>query len=473
MLSTGLHKHRLIQALAYMLSSNLLVLGLALATTVIMARLMSPRDFGIIIAGEAFVALFSSLYSLGFRNAMFKVSSQHEDGFREGLNVAIGTGFFIKSLSVIPVALLTYWVAILSKASPDLLFAIGCYIFIESMNGFAKLFATVRRALGEFKLMSILGSTNKLLRLVLVYIVLKYLGDWKLLLALFAFFSIFKFLISYISTIRLFKPRIDFSQIPILLKDSLGYGLFDSLEDAQNRIDKVILNYLLGPASLAFYAIASRLNRLSKVLPQSINQVFLPTLYECYENARDRFLSLSQNLARFFALSGALTFLLIYYCAEFIVLKLFGSQYLESLHLVKLFAFPSLLLFLDKAPSLVLAVKGQHIPRIGSLVLSTILFIVLCLSLIPKLGIEAAIYASIIANTLRLIFLLIFSHKEIPISPVLVIALIPAVLAPFLPIWIVLPVYALCLYVFRLISIQDLRLLRNSFRSKSKSKKTF
>ncbi len=462
----GLSKNQLVKALAYMLSSNFLVLGIFLATTVVMARMMSPEHFGMLMAGEAFVALFSFVFALGFRNAMYRISAKHADGLTEGLNTAIGTGLMIKSISLIPAAFLVYGVALLTKPSPDELYVICCYIFVESMEGFAKLFGVVRRALGEFKLISIINTTNKFLRLVMIFVVLKYFGGWKLLVTLFAFFSIFKFLISYFSTIRLFQPRVDMTQVVPMLKDSLGFGLYDSLDDAQGRIDRVLLNSMLGPVAVAFYAIPARLNRLTKIIPTTINQVFLPTLYETYEHAQDRFLNLAQHISRFFALTGAVIFLAVYYFSDFVVLNLFGAQYAGSLVIVRVFAYATLLLFLDKAPNLILAVRGEHIKRIGSLVGSTIIFIAVNLWLIPIYGISGAVYAAIIASAARLLFLACFTHKQISFIHLILIAGVPAALAPFVPAWILIPAYPVYLWLSAMISREDIALLSGAFKRK-------
>ncbi len=461
-----LGKHKLVRAFAYMGASNVFMLLIGLATSVVMARLLNPREFGILLAGEAFVTVFSSLFTLGFRNTMFSVAAKHELGFKEGLNSAIGTGLLIKTLSLIPTVAIVYFAALWMKPSADELYVICSYIFIESMSSFAKLFGAVRRALGEFKLISIVTSTNKILRLIMIFVVLKYFGGWKLLVTLFAIFSIFKFLISYISTISLFKPCIDTKQIIPILKDSLGFGLFDTLDDAQARFDRVILNYFLGPASVAFYSIPARLNRLTKILPQTINQVFLPTLHQVYENTESRFLSLSQHISRLFALSGALTFIAVYYFSAFFIIKLFGEQYRESLVLVDLFAYATLLLFLDKAPNLVLAVRADHIKRIGSLLGSTTIFIALCFVLIPAYGIAGAVCASIIASAAKVVFLGFFVHKEISLLHSLFIVTPPMLAAPWVPVWVLVPAYSAYLYFTKLVGAEDFRLLRDSFRSR-------
>jgi|GEM_PF-2385733 len=454
---------KLVKALAYMLTSNFVVLGVYLVTTIVMARMLSPKDFGMLLAGEAFVALFSFIFALGFRNSLFRISAQHEEGLQAGLNTAVGTGLFIKAVTFIPAALLVYLIATLTKPSPDQLYVIACYIFIETMEGFAKLFGTVRRALGEFKLISIVNSTNKILRLVMIYIVLKYFGGWQLLVTLFAFFSIFKFLISYLSTMKLCQPRLDLKQVLPMLRESIGYGLYDTLEDAQARIDRVILNTMLGPTAVAFYAIPARLNRLTKTIPQTINQVFLPTLHESYERAESQFLNLAQHISRFFALSGAVIFILVYYFSDFIVLKLFGDQYAESLSIVKIFAYATLLLFLDKASNLILAVRGEHVKRIGSLLVSTIIFVAANLLLVPRLGIVGAVYAAIIASAARVLFMCFFTHKQISLMHLLMIAAVPAALAPLVPAWILIPAYPVYLYLSAIITVEDIKLLRKAF----------
>ena len=459
----GIGKDKLVKALAYMLTSNFIALAISFSASILMARMMKPEQFGTLLAAEAFVILFSFLFALGFRNSIFSISAKHEEGLVEGLNTAIGTGLFIKTVTIIPAALITYVAALLTKPSPDLLYAISCYIFIECMGSFARMFGVVRRALGEFKLISLINAANSVLRLLLIVIVLKYFGDWKLLVSLFAFFSIFKFLFSYISTIKLFKPRLDFAQVLPMLKDSLGFGLYDTVEDAQERLDRVMLSSILGSAAVAFYSVPARVNRLSKMIPATINQVFLPTLYEAYEHARPKFIKLVHHISRFFALSGALIFIAVYYFSGFVILKLFGSQYEASLEIVKIFAYATLLMFLDKAPNLVLAIQGEHGKRISSLVAAMIIFVLASLYLIPSYGISGAVYAAIIASTARFIFMFACTYKLISFVDLFLIAIVPALLAPWVSAWILIPAYLLYLWLAKLIKVDDVSLLRNAF----------
>jgi len=220
---------------------------------------------------------------------------------------------------------------------------------------------------------------------------------------------------------------------------------------------------MLGPTAVAFYAIPARLNRLTKTIPQTINQVFLPTLHESYERAESQFLNLAQHISRFFALSGAVIFILVYYFSDFIVLKLFGDQYAESLSIVKIFAYATLLLFLDKASNLILAVRGEHVKRIGSLLVSTIIFVAANLLLVPRLGIVGAVYAAIIASAARVLFMCFFTHKQISLMHLLMIAAVPAALAPLVPAWILIPAYPVYLYLSAIITVEDIKLLRKAF----------
>ncbi len=444
-----------------MLSSAGGALALALGTTLLLAFYLSPKELGILMTAEAFVGLFSLFFEFGFKNSIIKISAKHES-LEEGLNTTVGNALLIKSIITLPLAILIYlasqWMHYDSLTSYILI----CYIVIFTSDNFSRIFGIVRRSLGQFKLMAFVNVFNPLLRIATVFIILGLLsGDLKLLVHFFLALSLMRFIISFFSTISFVKPKLDTSQIKEMFMESYKYGLFDFLEDLQTRVDRVMINYFIGPASVAFYAIPAKINRVVKIIPKTISQVFLPTLHDHYEKSDQKYKDVTKNLAKYIAIIGAFAFFAIFYFSEPVITKLYGDKYAESLQIVELFAFVSMAWLLNSTPGVVLATQSAHRQRIWAQVISTLANIILNFILIPKIGIVGAVYATLASNLIKLFIISYMTRDCIDNLKIIIITIIPITLALFLKYYFAIPLFLIAIVLTKTISEDDFNFAKN------------
>ena len=415
-----------LSSLIYMITGSFSALFIFLGTTILLAKWMSPEDLGILMAAEAFTTLFSFFFDFGFKNSILKCSSENR------LESAIGNAILIKLAIVIPVIALTYLTAWLSHFEPRMIEVIHYYTLAMILDSFAKIFGIVRRALGQFKMTAAMNVTNRVLRLVVIFIVLVLCkGSMLFLVQMFAVSSLIKLILATVTTLRLTGISLDLSSIKEMFKDSFAYSIYDVLEEAQGNIDRLMLTYLMGTTSVAFYSVPARLNRFSQLIIQTVNRVYLPSLHDLYVKVEkapsaatnsdvDRALKDFLDKVSFYSsLTGALIFLGIYFAAEPVLYWIFGETYAESIPLVKWFGLLTLIWFLSICPSMLMACESFHKRRIAIVLFSTLLNIGLGWYLIPKMGLIAAIHATNIANFVALIARLYFTRHRIDVRMIL------------------------------------------------------
>jgi O-antigen/teichoic acid export membrane protein len=403
-----------------MITGSFSALFIFLGTTILLAKWMSPEDLGILMAAEAFTTLFSFFFDFGFKNSILKCSSENR------LESAIGNAILIKLAIVIPVIALTYLTAWLSHFEPRMIEVIHYYTLAMILDSFAKIFGIVRRALGQFKMTAAMNVTNRVLRLVVIFIVLVLCkGSMLFLVQMFAVSSLIKLILATVTTLRLTGISVDLSSIKEMFKDSFAYSIYDVLEEAQGNIDRLMLTYLMGTTSVAFYSVPARLNRFSQLIIQTVNRVYLPSLHDLYVKVEkapsaDRALKdFLDKVSLYSSLTGALIFLGIYFTAELVLYWIFGETYAESIPLVKWFGLLTLIWFLSICPSMLMACESFHKRRIAIVLCSTLLNIGLGWYLIPKMGLIAAIHATNIANFVALIAMLYFTRHRIDVRMIL------------------------------------------------------
>jgi O-antigen/teichoic acid export membrane protein len=457
---------KLIRSVVYTFFSSGCVLMISIGITLVLAKLLSPKDLGILMSAEAFVELFIFFYNMGFRNSILKISANHPEGFEKGLNVAVGNALVIRAIVLIPFSLLLYFSAPLFIKDSTELFVSQTYVFIYALESIASIFGITRRALGQFKLMSILDAIDKLTRLLGIYVILSFFGGIILLVKIFLLDKFLRLALSAIMTLKLVKPRVDLSMIPTMFKDSISYGIMDSFDTVLDKIDRVMLNRMIGPVAVAFYSIPAKLNRATKLVPMTITQVFLPKLHDSIVNDHISFKKSTKHLSRFLALAGSFVFIFIHYFAEFILYKLFSDKYAESIYIVRFFAYINLIWFLQKVPELVLMSQSAHIKRAITVFISIALNVGLNYIFISKYGLVGAVYGTIASSLVKLSFLVYFTHNYIELLKIIGIISAPLLLVYLFPVYYFIPFYIIYLLIARLISKEDLNKILNAYKKR-------
>ncbi|MCH2227400.1 MAG: oligosaccharide flippase family protein [Candidatus Caenarcaniphilales bacterium] len=394
----------LFKSFSYLSISNVVVIICSAYTTVLLAQYLEPRVLGILLTGEAFVEMFSFFFTMGFKNSILEYANRDKESFVNGLNTALGNALLIRLFIAVPTCVLIFILAKFSHSEPLIIKVVLAYILVEFFKSFTNIFGVIRKALDQFKLVASLTAFNKVVQLLTIIVVFKYLGGIEILLVAYVLAALIKFLVSFFTTIKFCKLKFDFEGIPAMIKQSFLFGVFDYMEEAQSKIDRLMINYILGPSAVAFYSIPSKLNRLIKILPKSIKQLFLPQLFK-FSRSRDEFKSIIKKLILLILILAIPISLGIYFLSKPVLAYFFSAKYSQAIELAPLFAFIAVIWFLNIVPSLILASRTDHKGRNIIQFISIILNILLNLFFINKFGIAGAIWATILANFIKFIML--------------------------------------------------------------------
>lgn len=400
-------EQNIFKAFSFMGTATALGIPAAIFITVLLAKYLSPQQLGYVLTGEAFVELFSFFFVMGFSNSVLKVASDSHERFKVGLRIALGNAILIRFIVAVPISILIIVLAYILKFDEILIKCIISFTLVELFQSFTNIFGVIRRALDQYRLISFLSLFNQILRLIVIYVVFNFIGHLDEFLIAIVFTGFIKFLLSFISTSKLCPPIYKLSSFWPLLRESFFYGIFDYMELAQNKIDRLFLSSILGPSAVAFYSIPSKFTRFIKIALKSVRRVFLPRLYK-YSKEPEKLKELNKKLFILLSILGVLVALSIYFFSKPILGLMFSKEYAQAIELAPLFSLISLIWFLEMPPSLSLAVEASHTARNLIQLTSLVLNAILNLIFIPLYGIPGAIWATIIANFIRL---LCFSYQ--------------------------------------------------------------
>lgn len=297
----------------------------SLVVVAVLARLISPEEFGIVAVATILMQFLSTFGNLGIGPAIIqfkkltKIDIEHIFSFTVWIAAGLSIAFFIASGSVAE-----YY-------KNDQLLVI-CQIL--TINLFFSVINSIPNSLlyrdKEFKFMTyrtlsvqLVGGTISVAAAFLGF------GIYSLLINP-VFSSIALFIINYIKYPQKFHLKIDFNPIKTIFSYSSYLFLFDMINYFSRNLDKLIIGKYLSMSALGFYEKSYRLMMLPL---QNINHVIGPVIHPVFSDLQNNLnkLSLSyEKIVRFLSFVGFPLAALLFFTSNELVLLFFGNNWALS-----------------------------------------------------------------------------------------------------------------------------------------------
>jgi len=292
LLSTDSLSARTVQNVSFIGLSQIVVLGLTLLTATVLARILTPADFGIASIGMVFLALCWTISDFGVLSAVI----QRDTKIEESIGVAITLRFIIAATSLVILVSISPFLADFYE-QPGLaivLVILSTSLFIQLIS-FSSLVLLTRGL--KFRQLAICNVTQYL-TVTGVSITLAYEG--------FSYWSIVYGFLSgsavYVLSMRYFentvvKPSFDKS----IAKELLGFGahllVFGMMSFVIFNVDQLVVGKILGIAILGVYYMAVRFGRtLGQQVSGAVNTVLFPTMARIKDSSHRLMIGYTQSL---------------------------------------------------------------------------------------------------------------------------------------------------------------------------------
>lgn len=212
-----------------------------------------------------------------------------------------------------------------------------------------------------------------------------------------------------------------------LIRNSWTFGAFNILGIFYFMVDTQIISIFLGAKEVALYQAVFRIVLILTLFSDIVSNVLLP--YLSFKMSR------RENMSTF--LSKTFLYLLLIGCSLFLAFTSFRSELLELLYtpeyssaavLVLPFSIVLILRTVSTLLGNLLTVSNKQVYRVITVAISLIVSLTLNLALIPKYGILAAAWTSVLVHFVLFGMYYYYSIKEVPAlllhSPVNVLVLI-------------------------------------------------
>lgn len=347
-------KQKTVSGLLWSIIDNLAKYGLQFIVGIILARLLSPTEFGLVGMITIFISISNSLVDSGFSQALIRKNNAEAKDF--------STVFiFNLAFSIIVFCLLFFSANAIGSffEQPKLVLLVRVFAINIIINAFALVQRTKLTKDLDFKTqtkISVLsGAISGLLAIVLAY---NGAGVWSLVAKTTIFNILTVLLLWYLSK---WKPQLVFSSQSFKELFSFGSkmvaaGLLDTL---YRNVYYVVIGKYFTPAELGFYTRAEQFNNLpSSNLTTVIQRVSYPALSQLQDDK----VRLKQGYKKVITSTMFVSFISMLgmaAIAEPMILTLIGEKWEQSIAYLQLLCFVGMLYPLHGINLNMLKVQGR------------------------------------------------------------------------------------------------------------------
>jgi len=318
-------KDKAIRALSWDFFGKLFKYLVSFIISIFLARLLEPKDFGLIAMIMVFVTVGQVFSDSGLGGALVQR--------RRVLSIHLSSVFIFNILSACILSLIIFFSAFRIGAfynNLELVPIVRAMSIIIVLNAFSSVQNVLLKRELNFKLMTQANLTSSFSSGV-IGVLLAFLGFgvWSLVAQVLLQSFLYNIFIWRVTS---WIPKFEFSFKALSQLWKIGFPVFITvlLKAITNRLDVIIIGKLFTFSALGYYDRAKVLKGLFIEFPaNSLMAVLFPVL-SSIQNDRGRVKHILKKISTLIAFNTFMLIGVIYFNAEIIIYILFGSKWMES-----------------------------------------------------------------------------------------------------------------------------------------------
>lgn len=303
---------------------------LNLIFTMILARILTPKEYGVVAVTVVFTNLFNIFADMGISAGIIqnkKLTIKDNDGiflFTFILGIALGILFFFFS----------FWIASF--------YSNPVYIPLGAVLSFSLFFSTLNMVPNALLLKDkdfvLIAKRNIAIPFItsLITVILAFYGFsyYALVLQSLAF-SFFNFLLNFLTTHRRYHLSLSihssFDGVRRIFSFSLYQFLFNLINYFSRNLDNLLVGRFWGPASLGYYDKAYKLMVYPNLMLTHVITPVLQPILSDYQDNKNFIYEKYIKIVKFLSLLGVFIVSYCYIASHEIILILFGAQWEQAI----------------------------------------------------------------------------------------------------------------------------------------------
>ena len=382
----------------WLFADRILRMGVGLFVGVWVARYLGVQQFGVFNYATAFVALFSTLSTLGL-DAIVVRSIVREPEKRAEI---LGTAFWLKLFGGVAALVLAVSSIIVVRHDDQLTISL---VAILSSVGIFQAFDTIDLWF-QSQVQSKYTVIAKNTAFVITALVKVALISFHAPLIAFAWAGLGEvslgaigLIISY--RVRGYSPWLWPWSSPLaktLLKESWPLILSGFSIMIYMKIDQIMLGEMIGNKSVGIYSAAARISEVWYFIPMAIASSVAPSIYAAKEIGEAIYYRRIKQLLRLLVLISILIAVPMSFISGTLITTLFGNNYAEAGNILAIHIWSSIFVFMGLGTSSWFIAEGLTVFSLRRTLIGAITNIVLNFILIPGYGGVGAAIATVISQ---------------------------------------------------------------------------
>lgn len=297
-----------------------------LIVTAILARLLTPHDFGIIAISLIFINFFAMISEMGFGPAIIQNKNLLD---KDLINIFSFTAYLGLLLSFLLIAISFPISQFYNEVKLIKIIQLLCInIFFSTINIVPNAILLKQQ---KFKFIAVRTFVVQLITGVFAIIAaLVGFGIYALLITPILS-SIIVFFINFQKVNLKFKLLFSFLSINKILGYSLYQFLFNFINYFSRNADKLLIGRILGLRLLAFYEKSYALMLLPIANITSILNPVLQPVFSEFQDQKNKLSSYYLKIVKFLAIIGFPLSVLLYFSAREIIIIIYGDQWIQAI----------------------------------------------------------------------------------------------------------------------------------------------
>ncbi len=393
--------------------TQLLLLLLNFATSVLVARVLGPKDLGIFSLITTFPILVAAFANIGIGQANIYFVGKKENALSDISSNSLVFSLIIGLIAIAVSYLLKDYVVKTFLSGVNAAYLLLAIIPIVPLVLLKHFLGSILCGAGHFRLFNLgrlFSSLLGFLGLGFALIILSS-GIWGAVLTVIVVTVLTSsYYMLIVNNFAPFKRRFNSS----LARDSMIYGSKSHLQILvgflQYRLDIYLVAYFLGENEVAYYALAASVAGVIWHIPDSIGTVLFPKLSSTEET--DVIHHLTSVVCRHTIFITGIAALMLSAASEFLVKGIYGIEYIHAIRPLLILLPGVVMMSIYKVLARNFSSRNRQQISVIAAASALILNVGLNILLIPHLGVTGAALSSTVSYSATSAILLFFFLRE-------------------------------------------------------------
>ncbi|MCB7320076.1 flippase [Lacrimispora sp. 210928-DFI.3.58] len=394
----------------WIISGRIFQMVLSLIVGLLTARYLGPSNYGLVNYGASYVALFSSICTLGINSVIIKEFADNPD--EQG--TALGTAIFLRAIAaVFSAAMIIVIVSVIDRnESLTILVTALCSVAL-----LFHIFDTINywfqfRYESKVTAMVALAAYSVVSAYKIALLILGKDVQW------FAFSTSVDYIVVAILLLLVYRKhggqcfKISIAKARSLLSQSYHYILAGMMVSIYGQTDKLMLKQMLDETSVGYYSTATAICSMWVFILAAIIDSLYPTIIRLYNDGNKKaFERKNRQLYAIVFYVSMFVSVLFYFFGGFVIKILYGDAYIPAIMPLKVVSWYTAFSYLGTARNawIVCENKQKYLKYIyiGAAIINVMMNAIF----IPLWGATGAAFASLVTQIITSLILPLFMKE--------------------------------------------------------------